>query len=98
MLRVLTQFKGLGYGIPKSGEIILLWKNLWNGRVLEHSFPKLYSFAINRDISISLAKNQESIQDLFITPLSEEAFAQFCELDIILQALSHDEEPDQWSY
>jgi hypothetical protein len=98
MLKLLTQFKGLGYGIPKSGETILLWKDLWNGRVLEHSFPELYSFAINKDISISLAKNQESIQDLFITPLSEEAFAQFCELDIILQALPHDEEPDQWTY
>jgi hypothetical protein len=66
--------------------------------VLEHSFPRLYSFAINKDISISLAKNQEFLQDLFITPLSEEAFTQFCELDIIIQSLPQDEEPDQWTY
>jgi hypothetical protein len=45
-----------------------------------------------------LAKNQEFLQDLFITPLSEEAFTQFCELDIIIQALPQDEEPDQWTY
>jgi hypothetical protein len=30
--------------------------------------------------------------------LLEEAFDQFFELDIILQALSQDEEPNQWTY
>jgi hypothetical protein len=42
---------------------------------------------------------QESLQDLFNVPLSEEAYDQFCELDIfLLQSLDLSNESDTWKY
>jgi hypothetical protein len=38
------------------------------------------------------------LRDLFQLPLSEEAYAQFCELQIYLQGIQGLNEPDQWKY
>jgi hypothetical protein len=84
--------------VPRSGDAILFWKDIWNDRILEHTFPELYSFAINKDITLFSVKNQKSFQDLFNIPLSEEALSQLCELDIIVRALPQNDEPGRWTY
>jgi hypothetical protein len=37
----------------------------WNGRILKHTFPELFSFAINKDITLYIAKAKDLFQDLF---------------------------------
>jgi hypothetical protein len=68
------------------------------GRILEQSYPRLHSFAINDNICLNSVFNQDSLHDLFQVPLSEEAFIQFCELDIFLHPLRDNANPDTWSY
>jgi hypothetical protein len=38
------------------------------------------------------------LEELFYLPLSEEAYEQFCELDIYLQAFQSSTDNDQWKY
>jgi hypothetical protein len=41
---------------------------------------------------------QESLQDIFSLPMSEEAYTEFCELDIFIQSYQVTEEAYTWSY
>jgi hypothetical protein len=98
MLRLLAQYIGLAYGVVGSGHTILFWKDLWNGQMLEHTYPELFSFAINGDIALATAKSRDSLQNLFITPLLEVAYDQFCELHILMQSIPETNEDDKWTY
>jgi hypothetical protein len=71
---------------------------MWNDRNLQHSFPHLYCFAVNTKITIKAAAEAEIFQDMFQTPLSVEAFEEYCELEIIMQTLQLLEENDRWKY
>jgi hypothetical protein len=61
---------------------------MWNGRVLHITYPHLHSCAINQEIKLSAVLNEESIQNLFHLPLSDEAFTKFTELELFLQTLN----------
>jgi hypothetical protein len=99
MLRLLNSFKGIAQAhLGGSGDTILFWNDLWNGRVLRLQFPHLHSFAINENLTVKAAMEQDHLQDLFHLPLSEEAYDQFNELDVILQSLQLTGENDSWSY
>jgi hypothetical protein len=87
IMKLLDTYKGIAHVTAGIGDIILFWKDLWNDIILQQSYPQLHSFAINDDICLSSVLRQEALQDLFRLPLSEEAFIQFCELDILLQPL-----------
>jgi hypothetical protein len=80
------------------GDSVLFWADMWNGRNLQHSFPHLYSFAVNTKITIKAAAEAKIFQDLFQTPLSVEAFEEYCKLEIIMQTLQLSEENDRWEY
>jgi hypothetical protein len=82
MFRMLDQSKGIAQGIVSSCDTIMFWKDLWNGSVLQHSYLHLFSFAKNENISVLSVREHEYLHDLFNIPLSEEAFEQFCELQI----------------
>jgi hypothetical protein len=98
ILRLLTHYKGFAHGVPRTGDTTLFWKDLWNGRILEHTFLKLFSFAVNKDVTLYTAKTLDLFQDLFNSPLSEEDFTQYCYLDIIVQSLSQNDESKKWTY
>jgi hypothetical protein len=40
----------------------------------------------------------DELHELFNLPLSEEAYAQYCDLEIYLQTLQINQEADQWRY
>jgi hypothetical protein len=48
--------------------------------VLKLSFPQLHSFAKSDSITLRSVLQTEDFEDLFIVPLSEIAYEQFCEL------------------
>jgi hypothetical protein len=70
----------------------------WKSPTYHIPTPHLHSFAINQEIKLSKVLNEESFQNLFHLPLSEEAFSQFSELELFLQTLNTTNSPDTWSY
>jgi hypothetical protein len=81
-----------------SGETIMLWKDLWNGHLMQYQFPHLFSFSINKDITLHSVLNQETLQDIFQLPLSEEAYSEVCNLEVFLQTVQLNENVDPGSY
>jgi hypothetical protein len=58
-------------------------------------YPKLWSFASSKDITIQQARMAAS-HEMFHTPLSEEAFEQFQALHDLLVNLPHNNQRDKW--
>jgi hypothetical protein len=81
-----------------SGDTILFWSDLWNGRILKQAYQQLFSFVINENATIQTVMEQDDLQSLYRLPLSEEAYEQYCELNIFLQSIHLSGENDGWSY
>jgi hypothetical protein len=45
-----------------------------------------------------MVMSQDALQDNFQLPLLEQAFGQFCELELFMQALLLNDNGDQWKY
>jgi hypothetical protein len=58
----------------------------------------LHSFAINDKVTFAYVLQQDNLQDIFQLHVSEEAYMQYCELEIIVQSLDITEENDKWKY
>jgi hypothetical protein len=58
----------------------------------------LYLYAKNDKITSRYALESERMKDLFHLPLSEEAFQEYCELEVLMQAVQYSEDNDSWSY
>jgi hypothetical protein len=86
-LRLTTLYKGISHVQAGSGETILFWKDKWNGKILHLTYPHLFSFADDENISLHSVMIQDSLQDIFNLPLFEEAFEKFCEIDIPIQSI-----------
>jgi hypothetical protein len=71
---------------------------LWNGKVLCQAYPHLFSFTTNETITLQVVLELNGSSDLFHLSLTEEAYTQFCELQIYLQAIQDSNEQDQWKY
>jgi hypothetical protein len=87
MLKLLTTYKGLSQASLGVGDTILFLSNMWTGKILKLEYAQLFSFAINAKITLKTLVELEEFQDLFHLPLTEEAYEQFCELDIYLHLL-----------
>jgi hypothetical protein len=98
MVRLLDNFKGIAKVDFGSRDTILFWQDLWNGQVLKLTYPQLHSFAKNDKVSLKTILQLDNIQSHFNLPLSEEAYKQLCDLNILMQSLPVDGENDVWSY
>jgi hypothetical protein len=59
------KYKGIAQVEFGSGDSILFWADMWNGRVLELTYPKLYSFAINLTMTAKAVTQMGSLQEMF---------------------------------
>jgi hypothetical protein len=83
------------------GKSVLFWGDLWNDQCLHQKFPHLIAFAKKTNISVKEAVSTEYTEDIFNLPLSQEAFEEFNELEIICQNAMEKlllGEKDNWSY
>jgi hypothetical protein len=71
---------------------------MWNGSTLQIKYPQLFSFCTHKNAILSAVMNQEDLQDNFQLPLSEQAFEQYCELEMFMQSLQLNGNGDQWTY
>jgi hypothetical protein len=95
---LLNTFKGIAQVKLGTGDTILFWSDMWNGRIMKISFAQLYSFALKENIIVKEVIEQDNLQDIFHLPLFEETYEQCCELDALLQSLQFSGENDTWSY
>jgi hypothetical protein len=98
IMKLLNVFKGISQAEAGSGDTILFWKDLWNGNILQNKYPQLFSFCTNENATLSMIMSQHDFHECFQLPLSEQAFDQYCELELFLQALQPHEGGDQWKY
>jgi hypothetical protein len=83
LLKLLDPFKGMAMVTIHNGASCFFWLDLWEGQVLQHSFPELFSFCRDTFVSVKAVKSTSTAINLFYLPLSTEAYEQFQQLDII---------------
>ena len=70
-------FRGIANCKIGDGSTVLFWSDLWNDNVMQIKFPRLYSFAKNKNISVSQFLLNNSLQSQFHLPLSEQAYHEY---------------------
>jgi hypothetical protein len=98
ILKLLDNFKGMSSVLARDGTSCNLWEDCWHGQPLQLQFPQLHSFAKKPGIALSSALNSSDVSDLFHLPLSDEAFAQFHSLQLLLQNQQNIAGTDRWAY
>jgi hypothetical protein len=88
----------LAHAEARTGESILFWHDLWNGQVLKLAYPQLFSFTLMEEITLASVLQHENFHDIFQLPLSEEAYQQFCEVNVIIQSIQENTDIDRWKY
>jgi hypothetical protein len=78
-----------------NGKTVLVWKDDWhsNGLFCDH-FPRLFSFALNEDVSATDMVNTPDIITMFTLPLSAQAFQELQHLRYYLVGLISDPDSD----
>jgi hypothetical protein len=77
----------------------MFWSDVWNDNLLQHKFPRLYSYAKNKKISVAQFLTQNQVQDQFHLPISAQAFQEYEQLQLIIQQLQvSSETKDSWEY
>ena len=69
-----------------NGASVLFWKDFWiKDALLCDRFPRLFSFALNEDISIASISSVTELSSCFALPLSVEAFDELNQVSRILE-------------
>jgi hypothetical protein len=98
MLKLLHNFKGLAYPIISNGRSILFLEDLWNKSIPSQQYPELFSFANNTKLSITEAKQQDHLFQIFQLPISEQAYEQYLELHEAWEQITINNLKDRWRY
>lgn len=98
-LKILPDFKQMATPHPHLGDSILLWLDSWEGQPLRDLVPELFSFAINKRITVRQALDFDDFSEAFQLPLSQPAFEQFQSVQHALtQHTPGDTNKDIWAY
>jgi len=99
VLKLCDMFRGIAKCTFGDGSTVLFWSDLWNDNILESKFPRLYSFARNKNISVARFLSNNTLEAQFHLPLSEQAFQEFQSLQELIQDLQVDQNSkDSWEY
>jgi hypothetical protein len=71
----------------KSGTSVLFWKDFWyQDTVLSQKFPRLFSYALDEDLSVADMTSMDTLGSVFALPLSVEAFQEWQEVSLLIEA------------
>lgn len=97
-LKLLDQYKGMASALVQNGTSCFFWLDVWNHQLLSQSYPHLFSYVKDQKLTVLQVAQLEDLTEIFHLPLSEEAFQQLQELQIMLNHLSLTDDPDRWTY
>jgi len=85
---------------PLSGSSVYLWNDVWNGTLPKCIYPELFSFTMNKSLSLQKAKSLgPQFRRIFRhIPLSDDAFVQYEEFQNIISNLLSSDGKDRWEY
>jgi hypothetical protein len=67
----------------------------WNNMLMQHKFPRLFSYAKKKDILVAQFLTNNQLQEQLNLPLSVEAFQEYQQMQQIQMS---SEEKDNWHY
>ena len=77
ILKLCDLFRGITNCKLGDGSTVLFWSDLWNDNVMQSKFPRLFSFAKNKKISVLQFFSNNNLQSQFHLPLSEQAYQEY---------------------
>jgi hypothetical protein len=99
ILRLNTYFRGVARCILGNGSSVMFWDDLWGDSIVADDFPRLFSFARHKSISVKAVMEAQDLDTLFFLPLSREAFAELQDLQLLLQSFAFDRDSyDSWVF
>jgi hypothetical protein len=84
VLKLADLFRGIVSCKVGDGSTILFWSDVWNDNLLQQRLPRLYSFAKNKNISVTAFLQNNSLEGQFHLPLSEQALQEYQHLHQII--------------
>jgi hypothetical protein len=75
LLKLCDTYRGIAKCSIGDGSTILFWSDIWNDLLLQDKFPRLFSFAKDKLISVATFFNTTQMSKLFHIPLSSESMA-----------------------
>jgi hypothetical protein len=88
MIKLLSNFKGLAHPVIGNGRSISFSDDQWNQNIPRQQFPELFSFVKNTKLSIAEAKEQDHFARFFHLPISEQAYDQYLELQVVWEQIA----------
>ena len=81
------------------GELLNAPLEIWSTAILSEKFPRLFSFAINPDISVKEIIMAQDLDSIFHLPISEQASQELGDLQDLLLSSDYDlASNDSWSF
>jgi hypothetical protein len=69
-----------------NGSLVLFWKDFWSeGELLCDKFPRLFSYALDENISVAAAASADEFSSCFALPLSVEAFHELQAVSVLME-------------
>jgi hypothetical protein len=98
MIKLLPNFKGLALPVIGNGRSISFWEDHWSQNIPRQKFPELFSFVKNTKLTIEEAKEQDQFAGFFHLPISEQAYDQYLELQVVWEQIALSNAHDRWRY
>jgi hypothetical protein len=99
ILKLCDQFRGVAKCQIGDGSTVLFWSDLWNDNILQAKYPRLFSFAKNKIISVAQFLSNNTLETQFHLPLSEQAYQEFQNLRDYIQTIQVSQNTkDSWHY
>jgi len=99
LLKLCDMFRGISSCIVGNGSTVLFWSDVWNNHLLQEKFPRLYSYAKDKRISVAKFLENNTVMAQFHLPLSEQGHQEYMELQDLLQNIQVQEHSkDTWHY
>lgn len=97
ILKLLDCFKSFSKVQVQNGKSCLFWSDNWSQQPLQLQYPELFSFAKNKVAPVAEFFSAQVPEDLFLLPLSTEAYQQLQTLNSIREQLTLTEFDDTWT-
>jgi hypothetical protein len=65
ILKLCDEFRAIAKCNIGNGTTVLFWQDIWNNCILQQTFPRLFSYAKNKSISVAIFLTNNNIQDQF---------------------------------